>query len=184
MDRKLWGPYIWHILHTIAKTYPAKPNKKDKFAANKIINLIAYIIPCPKCKIHYMQNITRNAPKYDNNASFFKWTVKIHNIVNKSLKKKIVNIGEAYKITPNSLNSRTIQNLFRLLSDEVKKFTIPRQPLIQFIDYITYFINRLTQVKISMNNHNNNSIDHTPKINSIKNMANQIKQKQKQKKNK
>jgi FAD-linked sulfhydryl oxidase len=136
-----WGPCIWHILHTIAKNYPNKPSNSDKHKANQLVNLIAFIIPCFKCQKHYMSNITKYKPNLDSNESFFKWTVKIHNIVNKDTNKPIIVLNKAYKLTDSALNSKMIQKLFVYLRLESSNYNISRSALIRFIDVITYFNN-------------------------------------------
>ena len=137
--KNYWGPYFWHIIHTISKNYPLKPNSIDKFKAKQLINLIAYVIPCLKCRQHYITNITKHKPNFDNPYNFFKWTVKIHNLVNKSTKKQIINLNTAYNLTSIHLDNITIKKLFSYLLGESNNLNISKQALLRFIDTITYF---------------------------------------------
>lgn len=143
--KSYWGPYFWHIIHTIAKNFPLQPNPMDKFKARQLINLIAYIIPCIKCRQHYITNITKFKPNFDNPANFFKWTVKIHNLVNKSNKKPIINFNLAYKMNSNFLNNQKIKKLFAYLLTESNNLNISKQALTRFIDIITYFTRYKTE---------------------------------------
>lgn len=143
--KETWGPSLWHILHTIAKQYPMRPSPRDKYNASQMINILAFIIPCFKCQKHYMENITKYKPNFDNRENFFKWTVKIHNIVNKLNNKKILTVSQAYKLTDNLLNSSKIQKLFLYLRQESNNYNISRSALIRFIDIITYFNNKIMQ---------------------------------------
>ena len=144
--KETWGPSLWHILHTIAKQYPVRPTARDKFYASQMVNILAFIIPCFRCQKHYMTNITKYKPSFDNNEQFFKWTVKIHNIVNKLNNKNILTVAQAYKLTENVLNANKIQKLFLYLRQESNNYNISRSALIKFIDIITYFNNRITQI--------------------------------------
>ena len=144
--KETWGPSLWHILHTIAKQYPNRPNARDKFYANQMINILAFIIPCFKCQRHYMTNITKYKPNFDNSEKFFKWTVKLHNIVNKLNNKQIFTVTQAMKVTENVLNSSKIQRLFLYLRQESNNYNISKTALIKFVDIITYFNNRITQL--------------------------------------
>ncbi len=84
-----WGPDLWNIIHTIAKSYPKNPNIKDKNMAHQLTKYLALIIPCKNCQKHYITNYTKHKPDLASGPGFFKWTVKIHNMVNKLNNKKI-----------------------------------------------------------------------------------------------
>lgn len=134
-----WGPCLWHILHTIAKNTPKKLSPRDVHYAKQLINTIAYIIPCFKCQKHYMTNIIKNKPVLNTNENFFKWTVKIHNIVNKSLGKEIIPLTSARHITEHKLSHHKIDKLLVYLRNESSNYNISSIALIRFINVIKYF---------------------------------------------
>ena len=134
-----WGPHLWHILHTIARNTPKKLSAKDVYYAKQLINTIAYIIPCFKCQKHYMTNIIKNKPILDTNENFFKWTVKIHNIVNKHIGKPILPINQAKKYNYSKLNHHQVDKLLIYLRNESSNYNISSIALIKFIDILKYF---------------------------------------------
>ena len=140
-----WGPNLWHIIHSIAILYPDRPSQKDRYYARQLVNTIAFILPCFKCQKHYITNITKLKPNLDSSNSFFKWTVKIHNIVNKNTKKKIYSIPMAYDVNNSILNSKKIEKLFTYLKIESRNYNISQQALIRFIDIVMYFNNNYSK---------------------------------------
>ena len=78
---KSWGKYAWYYLHFLALNY------NNEYKKN-YINLIRFFyknIPCIICKNNFGIKL-RKYPldKYLNNKEdFFKWTVLIHNDINK-----------------------------------------------------------------------------------------------------
>ena len=36
-----WGPDMWNIIHTIAKSYPKNPNNQDKNTAHQMTKYLA-----------------------------------------------------------------------------------------------------------------------------------------------
>lgn len=85
----VWGPFFWHTIHIVALGYSKEPTYSEKKAAKEFYESFAQIIPCPVCREHYAKYITENpiTPYLDNRKDLFEWTVKIHNLVNKSLSK-------------------------------------------------------------------------------------------------
>ena len=84
-----WGPFLWHTMHIIALGYPNKPNYAQKRAAKEFYESFVQLIPCPVCRGHYAEHLKANpvSPSLDSSKDLFRWTVKIHNLVNKDLGK-------------------------------------------------------------------------------------------------
>ena len=138
MSKETWGPALWHVLHVIAKSFPDKPNINDKNIAYQLVKYLATILPCEKCQKHYMSNFTKFPPKLGTGREFFCWTVKIHNQVNRTNQAKIYSPAEAYRITPNVLNSQRMANTFSYLVQESRYNNVSKTGLSKFIDCLTY----------------------------------------------
>lgn len=84
-----WGPFFWHTMHLVALGYPTEPTYAEKRAAKEFYESFVHLIPCPKCKIHYAENlkVLPITPSLDTRKDLFKWTVDMHNMVNKQLGK-------------------------------------------------------------------------------------------------
>ena len=87
----VWGPSMWHYLHTMSFNYPVNPSAEDKDHYRNFILSLQYVLPCKYCR----QNLTNNfkvlpltvADMKDRN-SFSRYIYKLHELVNKFLGKK------------------------------------------------------------------------------------------------
>ena len=53
----VWGPSIWHFLHTMSFNYPIEPTKEQKeYYYNFYSNLIN-ILPCRYCRDNLVNNL-------------------------------------------------------------------------------------------------------------------------------
>lgn len=93
----VWGPIFWHTIHVTALAYPENPSYAQKRAAKEFYESLAQLIPCPKCRDHYQTHLQKMpiSPHLDRRADLFRWTVDVHNTVNKMLEKPIVKEAEA-----------------------------------------------------------------------------------------
>jgi hypothetical protein len=82
----VWGPFFWHTIHIVALGYPKNPTYTDKKSAKEFYESLAFLIPCPLCKEHYKEHLSKKplTPFLDSRTDLIKWTVEIHNIVNKA----------------------------------------------------------------------------------------------------
>jgi hypothetical protein len=84
-----WGPFFWMTIHIVALGYPAEPTYTEKRAAKEFFESIGHLLPCPTCRDHYKTHIAAMpiTPHLDRRDDLFKWTVDLHNAVNRSLQK-------------------------------------------------------------------------------------------------
>ncbi len=87
----VWGPSMWHFLHTMSFNYPVQPTADDKKHYRDFMLSLQYILPCKYCR----QNLTKNYKVFPLKASdmagresFSRYVYKLHEMVNKMLKKK------------------------------------------------------------------------------------------------
>lgn len=85
----VWGPFFWHTIHIIALAYPKNPTYTDKKCAKEFYESLAYLIPCPVCREHYKEHLISKpiSTFLDSRTDIIKWTIDIHNNVNKTLGK-------------------------------------------------------------------------------------------------
>ena len=87
----VWGPSMWHTLHTISFNYPVKPTKKHKKDYKKFIMSLKKVLPCKYCRINMVKNLKAvplNKKALKNRTNFSKWMYNLHEHVNKMLNKK------------------------------------------------------------------------------------------------
>jgi hypothetical protein len=87
----VWGPSMWHFLHTMSFNYPVAPTEDDKKHYREFMLTLQYILPCKYCR----QNLTKNYKVFPlrssdmaGRESFSRYVYKLHEMVNKMLKKK------------------------------------------------------------------------------------------------
>ena len=96
-----WGPHGWKFIHFTALGYPDEPTNRDKMKYKKFYTSLCDVIPCIMCRNNYVDHlkefpITNQVLK--DKESLMGWTVKIHNIVNKSNNKRVVPIKEGIEM--------------------------------------------------------------------------------------
>ena len=87
----VWGPSIWHYLHTMSFNYPVNPTKEDKKYYKESILSLRYTLPCKYCRENLKNNL-KDLPITDsvmkNRDSFSRYVYKLHEHINKMLNKK------------------------------------------------------------------------------------------------
>jgi hypothetical protein len=85
----VWGPFFWHTIHIVALGYPKNPTYTDKKCAKEFYESLVYLLPCAVCREHYKEHLSKNplTPFLDTKKDLLKWTITIHNSVNKMLGK-------------------------------------------------------------------------------------------------
>lgn len=87
----VWGPGIWHYLHTMSFNYPVKPTAEDKRHYRDFVLSLKYVLPCGKCRKNLTKNFKRLPLTMDSmksRATFSKYIYDLHETVNRMLDKK------------------------------------------------------------------------------------------------
>ena len=91
MVTSVWGPPLWHYLHTMSFNYPVKPTPADKRHYKNFILSLRYVLPCRYCRENLSKNL-KALPLTDkemkSRASFSRWVFKLHELINTMLGKK------------------------------------------------------------------------------------------------
>ena len=61
MLTSVWGPSLWHYLHTLSFNYPWKPTPEQKKYYKKQILILQKTLPCKYCRIN-LKNKLYKAP--------------------------------------------------------------------------------------------------------------------------
>lgn len=87
----IWGPSMWHVLHTISFNYPVNPTEKDKKNYMHFIMDLKYVLPCGKCRKNLRKNFKDLPLKLCNmqcRDTFSKYIYDLHEKINTMLGKK------------------------------------------------------------------------------------------------
>lgn len=87
----VWGPSLWHSLHTISFNYPNLPTKQEKKEYKKFILQLKYVLPCKYCRLNLKSNF-KCLPLLEkhmkNRDTFSRYIYDLHELINKMLHKK------------------------------------------------------------------------------------------------
>ena len=91
MLTSVWGPSLWHYLHTMSFNYPVNPTDVQKKYYKQFVMSLKYVLPCKYCRMNLRKNLkavflTDTALK--NRDNFSKWMYDLHEHINTMLKKK------------------------------------------------------------------------------------------------
>ena len=110
INPNIWGKHAWNFIHIVSSSYPDNPTIYQKKAYKNFFVSLKDILPCSNCRKHFAKNIKLyNIDNYLNNRnSLFKWTVIMHNLVNKISKKKEVSYNTAKTYYNNLIGFKAI----------------------------------------------------------------------------
>ena len=129
----VWGPSMWHYLHTMSFNYPVKPTKDDKKHYRDFILSLQYVLPCKYCRINLKNNLKNNPIKschMENRDTFSRYVYDLHEIVNQMLNKKsnltFCDVRERYehfrsRCTDDIKTIRDENKLFKFKKSKTKK---------------------------------------------------------------
>lgn len=86
----VWGPSLWHFLHTMSFNYPIEPTAEQKKYYRNFVLSLRHVLPCKYCRINLVTNfkqlpLTMNQMK--NRETFSRYVYDLHELVNKMLHK-------------------------------------------------------------------------------------------------
>ena len=87
----IWGPAMWHFLHSMSFNYPNNPSKFQKKKYKEFIYSLKYILPCGSCRENLKNNLKGLPLKnkdLKNRHTFSLWMYNLHELINKMLKKR------------------------------------------------------------------------------------------------
>lgn len=98
LEPKVWGPHYWFFIHTVAMTYPVRPNAVTKKKYYEFIQNLPLFIPVENIAGEFSKLLDKYPvmPYLDNRESLIRWTHFIHNKINKKLEKPTISLNEFY----------------------------------------------------------------------------------------
>jgi hypothetical protein len=91
MITSVWGPPLWHYLHTMSFNYPVNPTLEDKKHYMHFVQSLKYVLPCKYCRINLKTNFKQLPLKIcdmKNRETFSRYIYNLHELINKMLHKK------------------------------------------------------------------------------------------------
>ena len=91
MLTSVWGPSMWHFLHTMSFNYPVNPTYIEKKQYLDFMLSLQNILPCKYCRINLKTNYKQlpiTMKTMENRETFSKYVYDLHELVNRMLHKK------------------------------------------------------------------------------------------------
>ena len=91
MLTSVWGPSLWHYLHTMSFNYPINPTVQDKKHYLDFIISLQYVLPCKYCRMNLTKNFKQlpiAMETMNSRETFSHYIYNLHELINKMLKKK------------------------------------------------------------------------------------------------
>lgn len=87
----VWGPSMWHYLHTMSFNYPIIPTPSEKLHYMHFVKSLQYTLPCKYCRKNLVTNfkslpLTLRCMK--DRDTFSRYIYNLHELVNRMLGKK------------------------------------------------------------------------------------------------
>lgn len=156
-----WKQTTWYVFHKF--TLEFLPEYKEHYKI--FFNSFKIILPCEVCLNHYNIQLNRPGLSIDENLNkenIFDWTIKLHNNVNATHKKKIWNFQESKEYyTSSSLDPNYIKvMILDLVRANYRKGPIKTNELFNMLNSLRYIYpissvrEKLINMKIQLNHSN------------------------------
>jgi len=92
----VWGPSMWHFLHTMSFNYPVSPTQEQKRQYMDFILSLRNVLPCKYCRMNLTNNLATRPIRMchmESRETFSRFIYELHETVNKMLGK---NSGLSY----------------------------------------------------------------------------------------
>lgn len=106
-----WGPHGWKFIHYITLAYPDKPTDDEKNNYKRFFESMAFVLPCSICSNHYTENLKLhplNEETLSSRSKLVKWSIDMHNEVNKKNGKKVLSYEDAVHLITNKFGEKDI----------------------------------------------------------------------------
>jgi len=87
----VWGPGVWHFLHTMSFNYPVNPTIEEKNHYRNFVLSLRHVLPCKYCRMNLVTNFKQlplTMSNMKNRETFSRYVYDLHELVNKMLHKK------------------------------------------------------------------------------------------------
>jgi len=87
----VWGPAMWHFLHTMSFNYPNEPTVLQKKQYRDFVLSLEHVLPCKYCRINFKDNLKKVPLTYGvmkNRDTFSRYVYRLHEHINTVLGKK------------------------------------------------------------------------------------------------
>ena len=91
MLTSVWGPVMWHMLHTISFNYPVKPTPEERHDYYKFFKKLVKILPCGTCRDNLYNNyndLEFGRTHFTDRDTLSRFVYSLHEKINTMLNKR------------------------------------------------------------------------------------------------
>ena len=124
MMTSVWGPPMWHVLHTISFNFPIKPTESQKKHYYKFYSNLKNILPCKYCRDNLSNNLKELPLTIDifkSRDSLSRWVYMLHETINTMLGKKSGLCYEEVRDRYEHFRSRCIESKDSTINTKIEK---------------------------------------------------------------
>ena len=113
MLTSVWGPALWHTLHTISFNYPMHPDSSTQRRYRRFLRGLRHVLPCRHCRDNYRTNAQEagyGEEIFASRDAFSRFIFRLHNHVNTMLGKPEHPSYNTVRDQYENFRSRCLQN--------------------------------------------------------------------------
>ena len=113
MLTSVWGPALWHVLHTISFNYPDDPSPEQKKQYYTFLMSLRHVLPCKYCRDNYAKNLRSvglSKTTFASRQHFSRFIYDLHNEVNHMLGKSYNHNYEHVRNKYENFRSRCLED--------------------------------------------------------------------------
>jgi hypothetical protein len=91
MMTSVWGPAMWHYLHTMSFNYPVEPTSENKKNYRNFVLNLRNVLPCKYCRMNLANNLKKKPLQMchmKSRETFSRYIYELHETINRMLNKK------------------------------------------------------------------------------------------------
>ena len=113
LDPKIWGPHYWFVLHTIALSYPIKPNETIRKKFYDFYQNLPLFLPIQEIGNNFSKFLDKYpvTPYLESRQSLVRWTHFIHNKINRALNIPTLTMEQAMSSYYESYKPKEVKDL-------------------------------------------------------------------------
>jgi hypothetical protein len=90
MMTSVWGPAMWHYLHTMSFNYPVEPTSENKKNYRNFVLNLRNVLPCKYCRMNLANNLKKKPLQMchmKSRETFSRYIYELHETINRMLNK-------------------------------------------------------------------------------------------------
>ena len=157
MVTAIWGPGLWHSLHTISFNYPTNPDNKCRIRYYRFFKSLKHVLPCRYCRENYDKNIKSvgfGLSVFENRETLSRFVYDLHEEVNKNLNKESNLTYEDVRCRYENFRARCLEDK-KIINESISIINEDLIPLSLDLTFSTHGVTTKLNGKVEILNNSN-----------------------------